>query len=209
VNEQLTKKNFVPYAKHESQKHCSGVYPPFNIFCRPCTTEQASRNRYPDAQSTPHGYVQWQRIGQGQWPDHLALVAVLDGKPYKQIRRSAVVYIQARLDTLDSRQILALYNEQKKTSLKTYDFDEEYVLNSVGYILLGKRRFDDAIAVFTYNTELFPQSGNAFDSLGEAYYNKGDKANALLNYKRSLELDPSNETAKMVIAELEKAAVNQ
>ncbi|MFA6248468.1 MAG: tetratricopeptide repeat protein [Mucilaginibacter sp.] len=43
-----------------------------------------------------------------------------------------------------------------------------------------------------------------FDSLGEAYYAKGDKEKALLNYKRSLQLDPTNTTAKAVITELEK-----
>jgi len=138
-----------------------------------------------------------------------AIEAVLDGKPYKQIRKSAVPYLQARADTMSKEQIIDLYNQQKKTTSKEYDYDEEYVLNALGYYLMAKRRIDDAIALFTYNVALFPQSGNAFDSLGEAYYNKGDKVNALINYKRSLALDPSNQAAKMVIAELEPAASQQ
>jgi cytochrome c-type biogenesis protein CcmH/NrfG len=43
-----------------------------------------------------------------------------------------------------------------------------------------------------------------YDSLGEAYYKQGDKQNALANYKRSLQLDPANQNAKSIIAELEK-----
>jgi cytochrome c-type biogenesis protein CcmH/NrfG len=63
---------------------------------------------------------------------------------------------------------------------------------------------DDAILVFEYNTTLFPTSGNVFDSLGEAYNIAGNKEKALLNYKRSLQLDPTNTTAKTIIADLEK-----
>jgi tetratricopeptide (TPR) repeat protein len=41
-----------------------------------------------------------------------------------------------------------------------------------------------------------PKSGNAYDSLGEAYATKGDKKLAIQSYSKSLELDPTNENAK-------------
>lgn len=74
----------------------------------------------------------------------------------------------------------------------------------IGYYYKGKNRIDDAITVFNYNTQLFPKSGNVYDSLADAYNAKGDKEKALLNYKRSVALDPNNEMAKKIIEELEK-----
>jgi tetratricopeptide (TPR) repeat protein len=40
------------------------------------------------------------------------------------------------------------------------------------------------------NTKKYPKSANAFDSLGEAYATKGDKENAIKNFKKSLSLNP-------------------
>jgi tetratricopeptide (TPR) repeat protein len=74
---------------------------------------------------------------------------------------------------------------------------------AIGYYFWRTKRLDDAITILEFNTILFPSSGDSFDLLGEAYYKKGDKAKALLNYKRSLELDPANENAKAIIKELE------
>ena len=45
---------------------------------------------------------------------------------------------------------------------------EEERLNSVGYSLLGQKKIAAAIAVFKANVELYPQSWNVYDSLGDA-----------------------------------------
>ena len=63
-------------------------------------------------------------------------------------------------------------------------------LNQYGYQLLNEKEYDRAIEVFVLNTQKHPKSPNTFDSLGEAYANKGDKKNAILNFKRSLSMNP-------------------
>jgi polyisoprenoid-binding protein YceI len=75
----------------------------------------------------------------------------------------------------------------------------EAQLNLLGYKLLTQGRVDDAIAVFKVNVDAFPQSSNVYDSLGEAYLRKGDRAGARTNYRRSLELDPMNVGAMEVL----------
>jgi len=75
-------------------------------------------------------------------------------------------------------------------------------LNEIGYILLQKRRLTDAIAVFEVNTRRFPESWNAFDSLGEAYAAGGDRAKAIASYRRSLELNPQNGNAAEMLKTL-------
>jgi hypothetical protein len=66
----------------------------------------------------------------------------------------------------------------------------EAELNVYGYQLIGQNQLDKAIEVFIVNTERNPKSANAFDSLGEAYATKGDKTNAVKNFKKSLSLNP-------------------
>jgi hypothetical protein len=63
-------------------------------------------------------------------------------------------------------------------------------LNNYGYQLLGNGDSDKAIEILKINTERFPKSANAWDSLGEAYALKGDKANAIKNFKKSLSMNP-------------------
>jgi predicted negative regulator of RcsB-dependent stress response len=43
-----------------------------------------------------------------------------------------------------------------------------------------------------------------FDSLGEAYADKGDKQKALLNYKKSVQLNPNSQSGKDIIKKLEQ-----
>lgn len=66
----------------------------------------------------------------------------------------------------------------------------ENELNLYGYQLLNAGQYDLAIEIFTLNTKRFPKSANCFDSLGEAFATKGDKKNAILNFKKSLSMNP-------------------
>jgi tetratricopeptide (TPR) repeat protein len=66
----------------------------------------------------------------------------------------------------------------------------ENEINVYGYQLLNQGDHDKAIAVLTLNTQKYPKSANAWDSLGEAYALKGDKPNAIKNFKKSLSLNP-------------------
>jgi tetratricopeptide (TPR) repeat protein len=66
----------------------------------------------------------------------------------------------------------------------------ENELNNYGYQLLANKEQDKALEVFVLNTQRNPKSANTFDSLGEAYALKGDKKNAIINFKRSLALNP-------------------
>jgi hypothetical protein len=66
----------------------------------------------------------------------------------------------------------------------------ENELNQYGYQLLNDKEQDKAIAILILNTQRHPKSANTFDSLGEAYALAGDKKNAIINFKKSLALDP-------------------
>jgi tetratricopeptide (TPR) repeat protein len=58
------------------------------------------------------------------------------------------------------------------------------------------KKIPEAIAIFKLNVEAFSNSSNVHDSLGEAYMAAGDKALAIQNYERSLQLNPDNQGAR-------------
>jgi tetratricopeptide (TPR) repeat protein len=71
----------------------------------------------------------------------------------------------------------------------------ESELNACGYVIMGQGDLKAAISIFRININLFPQSSNCFDSLGEAYLLDGQIENSKACYKRAIELDPKNENA--------------
>jgi cytochrome c-type biogenesis protein CcmH/NrfG len=54
------------------------------------------------------------------------------------------------------------------------------------------------------NIESYPQSSNAYDSLGEAYMNSGDKAQAIVSYQKAVELDPQNSHAAEMLRRIKQ-----
>ena len=86
-----------------------------------------------------------------------------------------------------------------KTSYQLDEANIESGINTQGLKLLELKRFDDAIRVLALNTELFPNSWNTWDSLGEAYMKKGEVNIASGFYKKSIEVNPDNFHAKEMI----------
>ena len=80
---------------------------------------------------------------------------------------------------------------------------EEGTLNALGYRLLRQGMIDEAVGIFRFNVEVYPDSGNPYDSLGEALIAAGDLEGALENYETSVRLDPGNDNGVAMIAFLE------
>ena len=106
---------------------------------------------------------------------------------------------------IDSKEQLIQHFQSLSRRL-SWDFSPpEYLVNRIGYNLLRSKNESDksgALAFFILNTENFPHSFNAYDSLGEAYEALGDPKKAIENYEKSLELNPENEHARMKIESL-------
>ena len=65
------------------------------------------------------------------------------------------------------------------------EIPEERRLNSFGYFLLNSRKMEEAIFVFSLVVEHYPNSPNAYDSLGEAYEKNGENRKALKQFKKA------------------------
>jgi CubicO group peptidase (beta-lactamase class C family) len=132
-----------------------------------------------------------------------SILSILHGVEPRQPRKSLVEELQSGEG--NGAAIVARYRELRRQKPDQYDFREPE-LNTLGYWLLRTGRAADAIEVFKLNVEMFPQSANVYDSLGESYAAAGNKELALANYRKSLELNPDNTNAREFIQRLEKPA---
>ena len=82
-----------------------------------------------------------------------------------------------------------------------YDCSER-VLNLFGIDLVYMGRIADGIEVLELVVEKHPQSANAFDSLAWAYMKNGQNQQAIVNYEKSLEMNPENANAATRLQEL-------
>jgi len=93
------------------------------------------------------------------------------------------------------------YRELKAARPTTYNFDEDE-LNQLGYKLIRAKKLNEAIRILQLNVESYPQSSNVYDSLGEAYMDDGNRPLAILNYQKSLTLNPKNRGAVLMLQKL-------
>lgn len=90
----------------------------------------------------------------------------------------------------------------------THYFDESQV-NVYGYRFVQMEKPVQAAAMFRINVELYPESWNAYDSLGEALFMNGENEKAVAMYEKSLELNPENTNGKTMLERIrEVASVN-
>lgn len=81
----------------------------------------------------------------------------------------------------------------------------EHLVNQIDYSFLRNGNDKDksyALEFFKLNVENYPKSANSYDSLGEAYEAINDTKNAIINYNKSIDINPSNEYTKTKIEEL-------
>lgn len=93
-----------------------------------------------------------------------------------------------------------------KTAYPELHLDEDR-MNRWGGRLIGEHRPHAARAIFAYNVASFPNSANAHDSYAAALVETGDHHAALIEYRRSLALDPLNANAVQMIKTLSGEAV--
>ena len=116
-------------------------------------------------------------------------------------RKSIAETLSATLASSGIDAAVEQYHRFKAANPATYNFEESQ-LNGLGYELLRSRKFDDAIRIFQLNVEAYPQSGNVYDSLAEAYMDEGNKPQAIADYRESIQKNPKNRNAVQMLQKL-------
>ncbi len=120
-----------------------------------------------------------------------AIRGILYGKDYSRPKKSVANALLAVIQDKGIEAGLAHYNTIKDS--ENYELIERE-MNTVGYQLMNTHKMvDEASKVFKLNVEAFPKSSNVYDSYGEALMNLGKNDLAILNYKKSVDLNPNNQ----------------
>lgn len=113
---------------------------------------------------------------------------------------SIAIKIKEILENKNKRAAKKEYWKLRKTNPSEYNFNEEQ-LNTLGYLYLSQNEIQKAKFILKLNLEAFPESANTYDSYAEVLMKNNENKKAIVNYKKSLELNPGNANA---IAMLEK-----
>jgi tetratricopeptide (TPR) repeat protein len=121
------------------------------------------------------------------------------------------------LDPMQYMTDLYLAGEMEKLGSETHRmindpayqfFDFEKELNKAGYRLLSGERYEQGIAVFSFVTQMFPASANAWDSLAEGYLKAGQHDKAKEYYNKAITLDeedgPTARNARKMLEKLDQ-----
>jgi tetratricopeptide (TPR) repeat protein len=79
-------------------------------------------------------------------------------------------------------------------------------INSRGYELLNAGELESALKMFEFNTLVFPDDANTWDSLAECCLAMNEFDLSRKYYKKSLELNPDNTNAVTMLEEVERKA---
>ncbi|NII26468.1 serine hydrolase [Pseudoflavitalea sp. X16] len=132
------------------------------------------------------------------------ILKILYDQPFDLPKISVAYVLGKTLATTSLANALKRYAEIKKQP--AYYLNEGEI-NGLGYGMIATGKIREAIAVFNLNVMEYPQSFNVWDSRGEAYMLNGEKTKAIMDYKKSLELDPYSMNAIRKLNELgEKVA---
>jgi len=134
------------------------------------------------------------------------IAKILYDQPYAPPKMSIAEVLDKTIRDKGVEAAIAQYRDLKTNQSATYNFAEPE-LNTLGYQLMRAGKTKDAVEIFKLNVEAYPKASNPYDSLGEAYLNLNERELAILNYKKSLELNPGNTGAVETLKKLERAPV--
>jgi len=99
----------------------------------------------------------------------------------------------------------AVFHEARKHDPNAFVFPE-FPINVLGYARLQAKQNQEAIEWFKLNTEAYPASANAEDSLSDGYLAAGQNDLAIAAEQKCLELLPADTSDPLFKARLEQAA---
>ena len=131
-----------------------------------------------------------------------AITGILNDQPYDFPLKPTAKFMSDIIKNKGIESGIAFYKKYKDDP-EYHSSEQELIV--AGYKLLHAGNTKDAAQVFKLSTEVFPDRDNPYDSYAEALMALGKNNDAIINYKKSLELNPKNTNA---IKMLEKLGVD-
>ena len=114
-----------------------------------------------------------------------------------------ITSLRMQLQKRGYAQALAIANELKKKEKSSWPTEND--LNDWAYRMMnGRGQIKESLEVFKLIVSLYPDSWNAYDSLGESLLKNGKKDEAITMYRKSVELNPDNQNGKKILERMTK-----
>jgi glyoxylase-like metal-dependent hydrolase (beta-lactamase superfamily II) len=120
-------------------------------------------------------------------------------------QRSAAAELYALFEAGSPEEAIRKVLAERDAKAPKYYFVEGEI-NGHGYRFLQEEKTAKAVSLFRINAELYPESWNVFDSLGEALLKSGDADGAKRMYEKSVALNPENRNGKEALEGLRARA---
>ncbi len=138
-----------------------------------------SLNRISDLLSNNAENLNW-KLSKREGENHgsVPLLSVYDGLEF--------IYSDWPLNNDVALKGIDAIKEHYSNLIEKYGYDikiPEFTLNVIGYQLLQEEEIEKAIEVFEHNVNLYPNSANVYDSLGDALERSGELTSAKNNYE--------------------------
>lgn len=127
--------------------------------------------------------------------------SILYGLPFDLPKQGLVRPLLNVIQESGVEAAIKYYTRLKKEKKDAYTFNESQ-LNTLGYELLRLNKKKEAVSILKLNVQEYPEAFNTYDSLAEALLANNDKAGAIENYKKSLQLNLENKNAQEMLDKL-------
>ena len=97
----------------------------------------------------------------------------------------------------------SFYYKAQKEMKDQYEFSGG-AIDKLGYWLLDREKKKEALDIFLFNIELFPEESGFYDSVGDAYLAMENKSKAIEWYEKALEINPKQDFTIKKLKKLKK-----
>jgi CubicO group peptidase (beta-lactamase class C family) len=130
----------------------------------------------------------------------MSLLYLLNGGHAETDRKSIANEFARTLTKHNVNEAWVRLNSIKADTAHFYIDEREMNMNGIGMFFNDYKA--QGLEVLRLNTVLFPNSANVYDSLAMVLASSGDKRNAILMYKKALELNPKSTSAADALKKL-------
>jgi hypothetical protein len=118
----------------------------------------------------------------------------------QEVKPNAAILIEEIINDIGIEEAQKKFQEILADTSQFILLEDEF--NTLGYSWIRQGMHNESIAVLKMNVKAFPGSWNVYDSLGEILAWAGSTDEAIENFKKSLELNPSNENAEKNLSQI-------
>lgn len=133
------------------------------------------------------------------------ILGILNGATFDMPVRSVATTIGLEIEKTGLENGIKRFDEIKNQGGFYLNENE---MNLLGYDFLERENLDAAKEIFRLNMEAFPNSFRVYDSYGEILMELGEIDLSIMNYQKSLDLNPSNGNAKRYLKLLESETIH-